>query len=93
MLGRVAWMVVFGIYGALPVAPAGQPRPGWETFNLWAGVAGALLMLGLTGAYLYQRRQTGWLGRAGVLLAWAGALAIGAGRLVRINELVLAGCW
>ena len=65
LLGGVAWMVVWGIYGAPPTAPAGQPRPGWESFNLSAGVAGVLLMRGLTGAYLSQVWKSGRLGRRG----------------------------
>lgn len=81
MLGGVLWVVLWTIEGAKPVAPAGGYRPDYERFNLWSGLALLLMIMGLTGAYLRQIRQTGWIGHMGFALPWIGAALMGGGRL------------
>lgn len=87
ILGGVLWIVVWAIHGAMPVAPPGGYREGWESFNLWSGVALMLTMIGLTGAYLLQMRRIGWTGHAGFALPWVGAALMGAGRLGQVLEI------
>ena len=53
-LGGVSWILAWTILGAMPAAPPGGHREGWESFNVWSGVAVMLTMIGLAGAYLLQ---------------------------------------
>jgi hypothetical protein len=87
MLGGVLWITVWAIEGARPVAPPGGYREGWESFNIWSGVAVMLTMIGLTGAYFLQMRRIGWIGHAGFVLPWIGITLMGAGRLGQALEI------
>ena len=87
MLGGVLWILVWTIHGAVPVAPPGGYREGWESFNIWSGVAVMLTMIGLTGAYLLQMRRIGWIGHAGFVLPWIGVTLMVAGRLGQVLEM------
>ncbi len=86
ILGGVLWIVVWAIEGARPVARPGGYREGWESFNVWSGVALMLTMIGLTGAYLRQVRRIGWIGHARFALPWIGVTLMGAGRLGQTLE-------
>ena len=85
--GGVSWILVWTIHGAMPVAPPGGYREGWESFNLWSGGALMLTMIGLTGAYLRQMRRIGGIGHAGFVLPWIGVALMGAGRLGQVLEI------
>lgn len=87
MLGGALWILVWAIHGAMPVALPDGYREGWESFNLWSGVAVMLTMIGLVGAYLLQRRRIGWIGHAGLVLPWIGVTLMGAGRLGQALEI------
>ncbi len=91
VVGGVAWILAWTILGAMPVAPPGGHREGWESFNLWSGVALMLTMIGLTGAYLRQVRRIGGIGHAGFVLPWTGTALMGAGRLGQLVE--IGGAW
>jgi hypothetical protein len=91
VVGGVAWILAWTILGAMPVAPPGGHREGWESFNLWSGVALMLTMIGLTGAHLRQVRRIGGIGHAGFVLPWIGTASMGAGRLGQLVE--IGGTW
>ena len=69
------------------MAPPGGYREGFESFNVWSGVALMLTMIGLTGAYLRQMRRIDWIGHAGFVLPWIGIALMGAGRLGQVLEI------
>ena len=79
--GGGLWVVVWAVQGAMPVAPPGGHRTGFESFNAWSGAALVLILVGLTGAYLSQRRRVGVIGHVGFALPWVGGILMGAGRL------------
>ncbi len=91
ILGGLLWIVVWAVEGSLPVAPPGGHRTGFESFNLWSGVALLLMLVGLAGAYLRQIRQMEWIGHIGFALPWIGAALMGGGRLGQ--ALNIGGVW
>ncbi|WP_040951205.1 hypothetical protein [Gorillibacterium massiliense] len=83
ILGSLIWIAVWTSVSLLDPAPPGGYREGVADTHLYLLFSIALMTAGLVTVYLHQAHDLPFVGKAAFLLALAGFLLFGGGRLLQ----------